>query len=1208
MVTRLARFLLCLICLIPLIASAQVPSTDTKDYQIARKRLYVGTGDTSLYFTGITLTLDSNVTHKQIPTARAVWEYIQTNKPLVYQVGFSSPLPDQPVQAGSVALKEIDLNGNQEVYFSNGTDWIYGGEFPGVANVDSIMIGPGEVKAVHLGRNGATTGQVMRWNGTAWAPATIVAQAYTTVQDEGSALSQRSNFNFVGAAVTATDDAANSRTNVTFDSDLNTIAGFSSSDVGLLARNAAGQYFFRTLGTTGGGISIGFGNGGTGNPTISLANDAAALEALPGTGIPVRTGANTWTQRSITSGPGIVVSNGDGVGGNPQITAEDQSETNELQELTLVGSELSLSLGGGSVTLPDGADGNGIYDGSGIVPLTSRQLYVSPGYGYILKGLVNDPLDASRSFDLMLPFDTDTTDWKTKTYDDFATAATVVPVGAFVNSFEEGAQYFESNLAGTVISRFDFTNGMFTDNRIGVGDGVTGLRYAADYSATFTDRSLVDKEYVDSHSGDGDGIYDGSGVIPGATEATLTANDYFSIKYSNGNDAFSFYDDEGSFYANSKNGVNSITATNDAIVLGNVGPTPFNISFSDADQTVLFTDQRADKIGLQYAAEYLDILDTDRSIPDVGLVNQLIDRKVLGPLGKEFTDGGGEGVIPDQTIAKLRKFSLKTDTNTDYNPDAFVSELVFGGQYNLLTGAFTEYPSYASFVSGVPAPGAATAQFIFDGEQGALELQSVNSDGDFSRLYNGGGRAGFSWQNPGAYQSATFEVSPDGAIFTDSRSAKKGFEYAGNYSATLKTNDRSLPDVGTVKLLIGSVGADSFAQRLAGRAIAGYGNKRHTDKIWRQGNLILGKNFITNTSNLDTSGVLVIIPRSDVDGGEQAAITMVPSNSVAEIKTAQTTDVIKLTSGSVEFNSQNSTYQTWKATGEDIYDWRHSTTGTDRILLQNVTDNTEVMSISDAASTNSFRIDQNSRLYMGDNSTTSAKLNVFNSASTTSPILALGNANGVSGWTQFFHSTATPEGSISSNVGDLVPTTVGLYEKMVGTGNTGYAKKSGVMFTQTADKTVTNTTTETSLIGTGVGATTLPSGFFIAGRAVRIKLSGVFSTPGTPGTMTVKVKLGSTVLASKVTSSLVPGGVNDYFDLESTIICRATGGSGSFVSSGKMEYQGGTGTVVDAINNSGSAVTVATNTSQTLDVTVTWDTADAAKVIKSVLATIEVLN
>jgi len=64
-----------------------------------------------------------------------------------------------------------------------------------------------------LGQSGATTGQAVVWNGTEWAPAG--GGSAHVVQDEGAALTQRAALNFVGAGVTATDNAANGRTIVT---------------------------------------------------------------------------------------------------------------------------------------------------------------------------------------------------------------------------------------------------------------------------------------------------------------------------------------------------------------------------------------------------------------------------------------------------------------------------------------------------------------------------------------------------------------------------------------------------------------------------------------------------------------------------------------------------------------------------------------------------------------------------------------------------------------------------------------------------------------------------------------------------------------------------------------------------------------------------------------------------------------------------------
>ena len=58
----------------------------------------------------------------------------------------------------------------------------------------------------------------------------------------------------------------------------------------------------------------------SGTLTFALANDLAAIEALSGTGIAVRTGADSWTNRTITAGTGISVANGSGSAGNPTIT------------------------------------------------------------------------------------------------------------------------------------------------------------------------------------------------------------------------------------------------------------------------------------------------------------------------------------------------------------------------------------------------------------------------------------------------------------------------------------------------------------------------------------------------------------------------------------------------------------------------------------------------------------------------------------------------------------------------------------------------------------------------------------------------------------------------------------------------------------------------------------------------------------------------
>jgi hypothetical protein len=58
----------------------------------------------------------------------------------------------------------------------------------------------------------------------------------------------------------------------------------------------------------------------SGTITFALANDLAALEGLSGTGFAVRTGTDTWANRTLTAGTGISISNGTGADGDPVIT------------------------------------------------------------------------------------------------------------------------------------------------------------------------------------------------------------------------------------------------------------------------------------------------------------------------------------------------------------------------------------------------------------------------------------------------------------------------------------------------------------------------------------------------------------------------------------------------------------------------------------------------------------------------------------------------------------------------------------------------------------------------------------------------------------------------------------------------------------------------------------------------------------------------
>lgn len=93
---------------------------------------------------------------------------------------------------------------------------------------------------------------------------------------------------------------------------------------GIVVKLSDGTYAVRVLQTSGGGISITNGDGEDDNPTIALANDVAAFEALTGTGIPARTAADTWALRTLAApAAGITIANPAGIAGNPTLALAD---------------------------------------------------------------------------------------------------------------------------------------------------------------------------------------------------------------------------------------------------------------------------------------------------------------------------------------------------------------------------------------------------------------------------------------------------------------------------------------------------------------------------------------------------------------------------------------------------------------------------------------------------------------------------------------------------------------------------------------------------------------------------------------------------------------------------------------------------------------------------------------------------------------------
>ncbi len=171
----------------------------------------------------------------------------------------------------------------------------------------------------------------------------------------------------------------------------------------------------------------------------------------------------------------------------------------------------------------------------------------------------------------------------------------------------------------------------------------------------------------------------------------------------------------------------------------------------------------------------------------------------------------------------------------------------------------------------------------------------------------------------------------------------------------------------------------------------------------------------------------------------------------------------------------------------------------------------------------------------------------------------------------------------------------------------------GQFFSKTADTTVGGTTTETDLTGTGVGTVTLPINFLTAGKTVRVRAKGHFSTDAiSPATLNIRLRLGGvagTVIVATGDKTPAAACTSEFWEVDIDLTCRTIGATGTVMAAGNF-YHGDDSTNIlyewEMVNT--AAVTVDTTAALAVSLSADWGGTDADDTLTCTLLTLESLS
>lgn len=133
------------------------------------------------------------------------------------------------------------------------------------------------------------------------------------------------------------------------------------------------------------------------------------------------------------------------------------------------------------------------------------------------------------------------------------------------------------------------------------------------------------------------------------------------------------------------------------------------------------------------------------------------------------------------------------------------------------------------------------------------------------------------------------------------------------------------------------------------------------------------------------------------------------------------------------------------------------------------------------------------------------------------------------------------------------PANTAYVDASVAAGIAGITVSNPKVFSMTADGTVSNTSTPTTLIGTGIGSQTIAANTLSVGSVVTFKGSGTINTAVTAPSLSFNFVVGS---SGNSISPTIGAALNSAYEFEMTGIVRTSGGSGTLSMTGWVSIAG----------------------------------------------------